>query len=177
MMLRIDINRLGAILWSFRSYHILLLLWLPNEVGETYCFCSVSYYYVSQTKCVRHIVLALCLLLLLLIIIIPLSASLFPSLFSEMPWSNFMKPCRNIICHVKLCLYGLMFSKWLSLPWKRPKCKKIEKHKYDHSRLLAEQKLMKLDRNNIHIKWNKISKKNRNWLNKLCCSCHGKRGF
>jgi phage shock protein PspC (stress-responsive transcriptional regulator) len=23
--------------------------------------------------------------------------------FSEMPWSNFMKPCRNIICHVKLC--------------------------------------------------------------------------
>jgi hypothetical protein len=24
--------------------------------------------------------------------------------FSEMPWSNLMKPCRNIICHVKLCL-------------------------------------------------------------------------
>jgi hypothetical protein len=46
---------------------------------------------------------------------------------------------------------GCFFSKWLPLPWKRPKCKKIEKHKYDHSRLLAEQKLMKLDRNNIHI--------------------------
>ena len=29
--------------------------------------------------------------------------------------------------------------------------KKIEKHKNDHSRLLAEQKWMKLDRNNIHI--------------------------
>jgi hypothetical protein len=29
--------------------------------------------------------------------------------------------------------------------------KKIEKHKYDHNRLLAEQKLMKLDMNNIHI--------------------------
>jgi hypothetical protein len=28
---------------------------------------------------------------------------------------------------------------------------KNEKHKYDHSRLLAKQKLMKLDRNNIHI--------------------------
>jgi hypothetical protein len=26
----------------------------------------------------------------------------------------------------------------------------IEKHKNDHSRLLAKQKLMKLDRNNIH---------------------------
>jgi hypothetical protein len=31
------------------------------------------------------------------------------------------------------------------------KCLKIEKHKYDHSKLLAEQKLMKLDKNNIHI--------------------------
>ena len=29
--------------------------------------------------------------------------------------------------------------------------KKNEKHKNDHSRLLANQKLMKLDRNNIHI--------------------------
>jgi hypothetical protein len=28
---------------------------------------------------------------------------------------------------------------------------KIEKHKNDHSRLLAKQKLMTLDRNNIHI--------------------------
>jgi hypothetical protein len=27
----------------------------------------------------------------------------------------------------------------------------IEKHKNDHSRLIAKQKLMKLDRNNIHI--------------------------
>ena len=39
------------------------------------------------------------------------------------------------------------FSKWPPLP----KCKKNEKHKNDHSRLLAEQKLMKLDKNNIHI--------------------------
>jgi hypothetical protein len=31
------------------------------------------------------------------------------------------------------------------------KKKKIEKHKNDHSGLLAEQKLMKLVRNNIHI--------------------------
>ena len=34
-----------------------------------------------------------------------------------------------------------------------------EKHKNDHSRLLAKQKLMKLDRNSIHIYWNEISKK------------------
>ena len=57
--------------------------------------------------------------------------------------------------------------------------KKIEKHKNDHSRLLAEEKLMKLDRNNIHIQWNEISQKNRNRLDKLCRSCHGnkKEGF
>jgi hypothetical protein len=29
--------------------------------------------------------------------------------------------------------------------------KKNEKHKNDHSKLLAKQKLMKLDKNNIHI--------------------------
>jgi hypothetical protein len=28
--------------------------------------------------------------------------------FSEMPWSNFMKPCRHIICHVKLWY----FNRW-----------------------------------------------------------------
>jgi hypothetical protein len=26
----------------------------------------------------------------------------FPLDFSEIPWSNFMKHCRNIICHLKL---------------------------------------------------------------------------
>ena len=46
---------------------------------------------------------------------------------------------------------GWFFAKWLPLQWKRPKCKKMEKHKKDHSGLLVDQKLMKLDRNNIHI--------------------------
>jgi hypothetical protein len=46
---------------------------------------------------------------------------------------------------------GWFFSKWLPLPWKRPKCSKNKKHKNDHSRLLVKQKLMKLDRNKIHI--------------------------
>ena len=35
----------------------------------------------------------------------------------------------------------------------------LKKNKNDDSRLLAEQKLMKLDRNNIHIQWNEISQK------------------
>ena len=55
------------------------------------------------------------------------------------------------------------------------KKKKIEKHKNDHSGLLAEQKLMKLVRNNIHIEWNEISQKNRNRLDKLFCCCHGNK--
>jgi hypothetical protein len=32
-----------------------------------------------------------------------------------------------------------------------PKMQNIEKHKNDHSRLLAKQKLINLVRNNIHI--------------------------
>jgi hypothetical protein len=53
-------------------------------------------------------------------------------------------PCEVVLLRVD-------FSKWLPLPWKRPKYKQIEKHKNDHSRLLAKQKLMKLYRKNIHI--------------------------
>jgi hypothetical protein len=36
-------------------------------------------------------------------------------------------------------------------PGNNQNVRKIEKHKNDHSRLLAKQKLMKLDKNNIHI--------------------------
>jgi hypothetical protein len=37
------------------------------------------------------------------------STHVCPLDFSEMPWSNFMKPCRNIICHVKLYLVRVDF--------------------------------------------------------------------
>jgi hypothetical protein len=44
------------------------------------------------------------------------------------------------------------FSKMAAVAMETAKnAKKNEKHKKDHSRLLAKQKLMKLDRNNIHI--------------------------
>jgi hypothetical protein len=51
----------------------------------------------------------------------------------------------------EVVLLRVDFFKMAAVAWKRQKCKKIEKHKNDHSRLLAEQKLMKLDRKNIHI--------------------------
>ena len=51
---------------------------------RTYCVRSVSYYsyYYSSSFF--------------------LPPKVCPTHISEMLWSNFMKPCRNIICHVKL---------------------------------------------------------------------------
>jgi hypothetical protein len=43
------------------------------------------------------------------------------------------------------------FSKLAAVAMKTAKMLKNEKHKNDHSRLLAKQKLMKLNRNSIHI--------------------------
>jgi hypothetical protein len=43
------------------------------------------------------------------------------------------------------------FSKLAAVAMKTAKMLKNEKHKNDHSGLLVKQKLMKLDRNNIHI--------------------------
>jgi hypothetical protein len=55
--------------------------------------------------------------------LVPLDVDVVPiKCHPEMPLSNFMKPCRNIICHVKLVFLEFIFSKWLPLPWKRPKC-------------------------------------------------------
>jgi hypothetical protein len=98
---------LGDLLYLLRFFLLLLLLLLrhPERSRVTYCYSTFlfhyyyyySYYYYSSTH-------------------------FCPLYFSEMPWSNFMKPCRNIICHVKLCCIGLIFSKWLPLPWKQPKC-------------------------------------------------------
>ena len=58
----------------------LLLLHHPDCCRVMYCYSTFlfHYYYYSSTR-------------------------FCPLDFSEMPWSNFMKPCRNIICHVKLC--------------------------------------------------------------------------
>jgi hypothetical protein len=93
-------TKFGDLLFLQRFF--LLLLWLPNVVCETYYFCSVSYYYYYYYYYYSTF------------------AQFCPSLFSEMPLSNFMKSCRNIICHVKSL--SVDFFKMLPLPWKRPKC-------------------------------------------------------
>ena len=51
----------------------------------------------------------------------------------------------------EVVLIRVDFFKMAAVAMETAKILKIEKHKNDHSRLLAKQKLMKLDRNNIHI--------------------------
>ena len=51
---------------------------------------------------ILQIISFLVIIILLLSFFLP--SKVCPTHFSEMPWSNFMKSCRNIICHVKLSL-------------------------------------------------------------------------
>ena len=53
---------------------------------------------------------------------------------------------------------------------------KIEKHKNDHSRLLAEQKLMELDRNNIHSGMRKAKQIGIGWTNFAAVVMETKKG-
>ena len=132
-----------AIIYNVVGRHRNLGLWRPVTYrAALFLFCLFDFYgiepklwwhiYGSQTKFVRHIVFAL---VFFIILIIYSSSSFFlPSKvcqthFSEMPWSNFMKPCRNIICHVKLFFKVLIFSKWLPLPWNDQNAKKMKKIK------------------------------------------------
>ena len=79
-------------------------------------------------------------------------------------------PCEVVLLRVFFFKMAAVAMETTKIP------KKLKKHKNDLSRLLvAEQKLMKLDRNNIHIQWNEISQQNRNRLDKLCRSCHGNK--
>ena len=111
---------------STRDTHRVIVSWYERKTWtDIVCFkIPISYCnYVPQTKFGRHIVFApFLIIIIIIIIIIPLSFFLSPKVcpthLSEMPWSNLMKPCRNIICHVKLCLSGLETANML----KRPTC-------------------------------------------------------
>ena len=123
------------------------LLCPPSEVWETYCVCSVSsssyyyqFYYSSSSSFF-------------------LSPKVYPTHFSATTERKSMKLRRNVKHYEQMCRLLSEFSKWPPLPWKRQFFLKIEKHKNDHSRLFAEQILMKFDRNNIHIQWNETSRK------------------
>ena len=104
---------LGDILCLLR---FLLLLWLPNEVRETYWFCSVSYYYYSSfffhINFVWHVS----------------RRCLEQTLWNLVGISYAMWSC---------ALKGWFFSKWLPLPWKCQNAKKVKNTKMiiaDYSR-------------------------------------------
>ena len=89
-------GRFGTSVFTSKHNQTYLLLHHPDCWRVMYCYSTFlfHYYYYSYYS----------------------STHFCPLNFSEMPRSNFMKPCRNIICHVKLCCQGLIFSKWLPLP-------------------------------------------------------------
>jgi hypothetical protein len=120
----IDLILIKNFIPEFIICHFSLLCYMPlikspKQRLETYWFCSVSYYYYMHPDCCR---VMYCYSMFLFQYYYYYSTHFCPLDFSEMPWSNIMKPCRNIICYVKLVFKGLIFSKWLPLPWKRPKC-------------------------------------------------------
>ena len=67
-------------------------------------FCVVFVFIMSPKRNLGDILCLLRFLLFFLLLFFFLPPKVCPTHFSEMPWSNFMKPCRNIICHVKLRL-------------------------------------------------------------------------
>jgi hypothetical protein len=64
----------------------LLLLHHPDCCRVMYCYSTFLFHYYYYYYYSYYSSTHFCLLY-----------------FSVMPWSKFMKPCRNIICHVKLC--------------------------------------------------------------------------
>ena len=136
MMLRIDIQRLGAI-----YYHILLcllrfLLCPPNEVsGDILCLLRFlsspqtkfgdllflhRFLLSSQTKFGNLLFLHRFLLLLLLLLFLFFFFSLWacPTKFSVTDDPIFTKLHRKVDPHIRRCIQVMEFSKWPPLPWK-----------------------------------------------------------
>ena len=108
-------------LLRFLLLFLFLLLRRPECSRVTYCYSTFLFHYYYITLSVVGWCIAILHFFFTIIITSPRTQSgdvlLFyvsfyyyyssthfcPLHFSEMPWSNFMKPCRNIICHVKLC--------------------------------------------------------------------------
>jgi hypothetical protein len=76
----------GDVLLFYVSFSLLLLRH-PERSRVTYCYSIFLFHYYYYYYYTYYSSTHFC-----------------PLYFSEMPWSNLMKPCRNIICHVKLCL-------------------------------------------------------------------------
>jgi len=99
-------------LWDILYLLSFLLLWLPNEVCETYCFCSVSYY-VTPTAVGWRIAI---LRFFFTIITSPRLQTKFGDLLFLHRF--FLLLLLLLLSPQTRCTQVLEFSKWLPLPWK-----------------------------------------------------------
>jgi hypothetical protein len=120
--------------------------------SQTY-FCSVSYYYITPTVvgwCIAILRFFFTIIIIIIIIII------IPHIFVRSISRRCLDQTLWNLVGISYAMWSCALKGWFSQNGCRchgngQNAKKIEKHKNDHSRLLANQKLMKLDRNNIHI--------------------------
>jgi hypothetical protein len=106
--------------------------------------------YVPQTKFGRHIVFAP-FLIIIIIIILSFFRQMFIQHISRRLLNGNQWNFTGMLSTMSRCAdYFRNFQNGRRCHGNGQNAKKL-KHKNDHSRLLAEQKLMKLDRNNIHI--------------------------
>ena len=102
-LLLLSLPRLGDLLFLLC---FLLLLHHPDCCRVMYCYSTFLFHYYSFYYSSTHFYLLD---------------------FLEMPWSNFMKPCRNIICHVKLCCLRVDFFKMAAVDMETAKMLKKSK--------------------------------------------------
>ena len=98
-------TKFGNLLFLHRFFFLSLLLLLhhPDCCRVMYCYSTFLFHYSYYYYYYYHSSTHFC-----------------PLNFLEMPWSNFMKPCRNIICHVMLCCEGLIFFKMAVVAMETP---------------------------------------------------------
>ena len=138
----------GDVLLFYVSFS--LLLWLPNVVCETYYSCTVSYCYIFPTVVgwCSVILRFFSTIIIIIIIIIPhvYIRSISRRCLDQTLWNLVGISYAMWSCAVK----GWFFQNGCRCHGNGQNAKKLKNAKNDHSRLLAKQKLMKLDRKNIH---------------------------
>ena len=118
---------------------------------ETYCVCSVSYYYYITPTVVGWWIAILRFFFTIIIILI-----ILPHIFVCSISRRCLDQTLWNLVGISYAMWSCTFKCWFfqngcCCHGNGQNSKKLKKHKNDHSRLLAKQKLMKLDRNNIHI--------------------------
>jgi hypothetical protein len=112
---------------------------------------AIVYNYVPQTKFGRHIVFAPFLIIILLLLLSFFRQKFIRHISRRLLNGNQWNFTGMLSTMSRCAVYFRNFQNGHRCHGNGQNAKKIGKHKNDHSRLLAKQKLMKLDRNNIHI--------------------------